>query len=816
MGQEAFGMPSELTRRTRGLPSWLWPDTVIAHFPLLAAASMIVGAVLVVRSSADWTPDVTSRLAAAAAQDIAGNLEQLDRSLQSLISRHQSPELQGQDTRVRVAPLFERIQREPYFAFIDVLDEKGNAVAGLPQNNNNWSERDYFRALQNAHSDRMSVGGRFSVESEKNVGITVSRRMTDAGGSFAGVVVMGVRLTYFRELLQHLELGTGDSAMLLRDDGNVLMRLPFDMNSVGDALESTAPLYAAMKAGASSVTAADPIDHVERMFALHRVGAFPLYVAVGAANQGIAGNPILWWLGVPGGGMFASFILLSRARAKETRRRQAAEQESREKSRFLATLSHKLRTPLHGILGYAEQLSREGSLGETQQQQVFEIMRAGRHMRDAVNVVLDYARIEALGPALHMSRIDVRAVAEDCVAVIAPSARARGLETRITMTVGAPAHFVTDDIQLRHILMNLLSNAVKYTPQGAIEVRLMGDEEHLVIEIADTGIGIPECKRHLLFQEFERFGTERTSIEGTGLGLAIAHRLTRRMGGHLGHRDNPGGGSVFWLELPAGAEESEDPEVAPEAATPDLSRLLSVLVVDDSDVNRKLAATYLRNVGHSVVEAAGGSEAVRLVATQDFDVVLMDVRMPDIDGLEATRRIRALDEPHRRVPIIAVTANALDGHAEECRRAGMSEHLAKPFTQAELIAVIARAASGWRRASSAPAPVIDPECLTQVAAVMGDEAVDRLLDGLALRIESLLRTIEDPTAVAASDRLTELAHELKGSGGTLGFARLAAAAGHLERAPATGTADVGEIRREAMAALAELRRRRSLESLLSV
>jgi CheY-like chemotaxis protein/HPt (histidine-containing phosphotransfer) domain-containing protein len=434
-----------------------------------------------------------------------------------------------------------------------------------------------------------------------------------------------------------------------------------------------------------------------------------------------------------------------------------------------------------------------------------------------VNVVLDYARIEALGPALHMSRIDVRAVAEDCVAVIAPGARARGLETRITMTVGAPAHFVTDDIQLRQILMNLLSNAVKYTPQGAIEVRLMGDEGHLVIEIADTGIGIPECKRHLLFQEFERFATERTSIEGTGLGLAIAHRLARRMGGRMGHRNNPGGGSVFWLTIPTGAEDAEDlVEVTPEAATPDLSRLLSVLVADDSDVNRKLAATYLRSAGHNVVEAAGGSEAVRLVAAQDFDVVLMDMRMPDIDGLEATRRIRALDEPRRRVPIIAVTANALDEHAEECRRAGMSEHLAKPFTQTELMAVIGRAASGWRRASSAPAPAIDPECLAQVAAVMGDEAVDRLLDGLALRIESLLRTIEDPTVVVASDRLAELAHELKGSGGTLGFARLAAAAGHLERAAATGTADVGEIRREAMAALAELRRRRSLESLLSV
>ena len=267
------------------------------------------------------------------------------------------------------------------------------------------------------------------------------------------------------------------------------------------------------------------------------------------------------------------------------------------------------------------------------------------------------------------------------MAVIELGAKARGLETRV-IAANASRHFVTDDVQLRLILLNLLSNAVKYTPHGMIELRLTGDESHLMIEVADTGIGIPEAQRRLLFKEYERFGTERTSIEGTGLGLSIAHRLARRMGGHMGHRDNAGGGSVFWLELPAGVADAPNASGKVTDVAPD--QKLNVLVVDDSEVNRSVAAAYLRKAGYTAIEAHDGVEAVRLVAAMEFDVVLMDMRMAGMDGLEATRRIRALDGSRAQVPIVAVTANALDQHAEECRRAGMS-HLAKPFTQAELI-----------------------------------------------------------------------------------------------------------------------------------
>ena len=345
--------------------------------------------------------------------------------------------------------------------------------------------------------------------------------------------------------------------MLLRDDGVILMRLPFDLNNVGRTLDATAPFSGFIQTGCSPDVTAESDRSGRTPVAFRRVGTSPLVVSVGAAITPVYGSVELWWSVTLLVVFSAAFALLARRQHHERRRRQVAERENQEKSRYLTTLSHELtytaawRARLRGPLGPRGRMSPE------QSRQLGEIIRAGKHMRDVVNVVLDYARIEALGPALRMKHFDVRALIEECLWPSSSLAPARGQEIRSPPT-DAPVQFVTDDIQLRQILMNLLSNAVKYTPSGMIELRLSGDVEHLMIEVADTGIGIPEGQRHHLFNEYERFGAERTNIEGTGLGLAIAHRLARRLGGHMGHRDNPGGGSVFWLELPAGVPDTPD------------------------------------------------------------------------------------------------------------------------------------------------------------------------------------------------------------------------------------------------------------------
>ena len=175
---------------------------------LLFSGLMIAGAVWEQQRSADQNSEaIVSRLAASAAQDVAASMEQFDRTLQAVLGRHQSPELQNQDPLARNAALFGRIQREPYFAFINVLDAKGKPLASLPQNDNNWADRDYFKVLQNCHIDSLFIGGRFSPASERSVGFTISRRMVDSGGNFVGLVVMGVRLAYFRDLLRNSSSG---------------------------------------------------------------------------------------------------------------------------------------------------------------------------------------------------------------------------------------------------------------------------------------------------------------------------------------------------------------------------------------------------------------------------------------------------------------------------------------------------------------------------------------------------------------------------------------------------------------------------------
>jgi len=271
---------------------------------------------------------------------------------------------------------------------------------------------------------------------------------------------------------------------------------------------------------------------------------------------------------------------------------------------------------------------------------------------------------------------------------------------------------------------------------------------------------------------------------------------------------------VFWLQIPAGAPEAT--EVAVAAGADEAAAPLHVLVVDDSEVNREVAVGYLRNGGHMVAEASDGGAAVEFVGARDFDLVLMDMRTSGMDGLQATCRIRALKAPRGQVPIVAVTANALDEHAEECRRAGMTDHLTKPFTQRELLAVVARVAArccspGWHQA-----PVVDTAGLAQVASAVGEEEAQRLLDCLGLRIEALLRQLEDPATRPPREALADLAHELAGSSGTLGFHWLAAAAHHDEAAIRSGAADASGIAREAKNVLTALQRRRSLETLLSV
>jgi PAS domain S-box-containing protein len=489
---------------------------------------------------------------------------------------------------------------------------------------------------------------------------------------------------------------------------------------------------------------------------------------------------------------------LERANADLIRARQRAERATRAKSRFLAGMSHELRTPLNGILGYAQLLDIEGGLDPSQAARVAAMRGAGQHLLQMINSVLDFSEIESGHVTLRPASVDPHGIALECLDSLRAGGESKGLALSCCASADVPQRIVTDPTRLRQILLNLIGNAIKFTDRGSIEVRLRlvhadGTAPRLMMSVADTGRGIQPARRCDLFREFERLG-DRHNGEGSGLGLAISARLAALLGGQLLHADNPAGGSVFNLDLPLAASGSAGSPVALqpcEAAACEGDRpqklcaeKLRILLADDVAMNLDITTAFLRAEGHHVVGADGGIAAVAAAAREDFDVVLMDLRMPDMDGFEAVRRIRALGGARSRVPVVALTAEAFSEQIEECRRAGMIGHLAKPFTMAALLGAVAKAVADGRSqppavpaAASRPSlswlPVIDQEIFQANVAFLSTDAVQTHMGHIEVSIEAVLAAIQAGEAVPPVRRdLVEAVHTLAGSAGIFGFVRL--------------------------------------------
>jgi PAS domain S-box-containing protein len=498
---------------------------------------------------------------------------------------------------------------------------------------------------------------------------------------------------------------------------------------------------------------------------------------------------------------------LERANADLIRARHRAERATRAKSRFLAGMSHELRTPLNGILGYAQLLDIEGGLDPSQAARVAAMRGAGQHLLQMINSVLDFSEIEAGHVTLRPVPLDAYGIALECLDSLRAGGETKGLALSCCAAADVPERIVADPTRLRQILLNLIGNAIKFTAQGAIEVRLRlvrSDDaaprpasrllaSRLVISVADTGRGVPADRRADLFREFERLG-DRHDGEGSGLGLAISARLAALMGGEVRHADNPTGGSVFSLSLPLAVDMPDEapasfPPAEPAGYGGELPQSLRILLADDVAMNLDITTAFLRAEGHLVTGADGGTAAVAAAAHEDFDVVLMDLRMPDMDGFEAVRRIRALGGARSRVPVVALTAEAFSEQIEECRRAGMIGHLAKPFTMAALLGTVAKAVAdagmqaGGSQAPAAPAcpsrpslswlPVIDPEVFRANAAFLSADAVQTHLGHIEVSIEAVLAAIRAGDAVPpVRPDMMEAVHTLAGSAGLFGFVRL--------------------------------------------
>ncbi|WP_271077962.1 PAS domain-containing hybrid sensor histidine kinase/response regulator [Aurantiacibacter sp. MUD61] len=478
--------------------------------------------------------------------------------------------------------------------------------------------------------------------------------------------------------------------------------------------------------------------------------------------------------------------------------RRRAENEARSKSTFLANMSHEIRTPMNGVIGFTE-LLLDSELTESQFTQVNMIAESGHAMMQLLNDILDHSRIEAGQLEISTEPVDLRHKLQHCAKLIEPMARAKGLSVGIWIDDAVPQLLELDPLRVRQVVLNLVGNAVKFTHTGGIDIEARvensSEGQSLLIAVIDTGIGIEDDRLEDIFTPFtQEDGSVARRYGGTGLGLAICSQLVEMMGGHITVHSKRNVGTQFTVRLPMKAAAERRARTRSESdELPDGSSRLAgtrILIAEDHAINQQLVIAMANSLELDVQLVENGEEAIDAVIAADekgrpFAAILMDMQMPDVDGLEATRRLRALGFNAEKLPIIALTANCYPDDVAACQKAGMQSHLGKPVTTVALARELSRwlAPNGGIADRNAPPAMLERNSATLVSSP--PPSLAGLEDRYRDRRDTILHKLRESMAQAPSDtdwkRLADELHKLAGVAANFGEPELGEASRRLER-----------------------------------